>query len=148
MRRWTLRLPKYQHDFSLNSFCWKGLVRPICGDGIKRPTASRCHHLLNYCWAFFVAERPAAAARVFSEDFVAQLVMALLNIFFPWIRLTTSGRVASNTFCSTCFTNGPTYFFEEGIAVGPTSKENAPIPAPELNCLVRSWKVLAICITQ
>ena len=55
--------------------------------------------------------------------------------FFPLIRLTTSSKAASKTFCPNGFTKGPTYFFKSGMAVRPTRSAKAPNPAPEPNCL-------------
>ena len=60
-------------------------------------------------------------ARLFNDCF----------LFLPLTRLTTSGKAASKTFCPTCSTKGPTYFFKSGTAVRPTRCAKAPNLAPE-----------------
>ena len=90
---------------------------------------------------------PAAAcvSTTFAKTFFAPSFNARLFIdcfrFFPLIRLTTSGKAASKTFCPTCFTKGPTYVFKSGTAVRPTRSAKAPNQAPKPNCLAGPWNV-------
>ena len=90
---------------------------------------------------------PAAAcvSTTFAKTFFALSFNARLfnDCFpnFPLLRYTTSGNAASKTFCPTCFTKGPTFFFKSGMAVRPTRSAKAPITAPEPNCPARPWNV-------